>query len=374
MGAFTGQTLLQVTPQLNEGGVERATLEMSRAFTEAGGRSLVVSEGGRMDTELARHGGELIHMRVASKNPATILANAARIARLIRAEKVDLVHARSRASAWSAFWAARSVGARFVTTYHGIYSGRSRLKRLYNSVMARGEVVIANSDFTRAHVLATHAVDPDRVVTIDRGVDLAAFAEPSEARLQRMAEQWGPLDGDVFLLPGRLTPWKGQALAMEAIARVQRPCTLVLAGEGKRGFEAELRASAPAHVKLVGHVSDMAAAYTLADFVLVPSLDPEAFGRTAIEPQAMRRPVLAARHGAPADTVLDRVTGWLVEPRSVEAWARAITHACDTPKAVRAQMGAAGRRRVEEFYSIERMCRRTLAVYAGLLRRGAPEA
>ena len=373
MGALNGLTLLQVTPQLNEGGVERTTIEISRAFQAAGGRSLVVSEGGRLEPELARHGGELIRLPVASKNPLTVLRNRDRLIELIGRERVSIVHARSRASAWSAYWAARRTETTFVTTYHGIYSGTSPLKRLYNSVMARGDVVIANSDFTRAHVLATHAVDPAKVETIDRGVDLSEFTEPSGDRLEALAARWGALRGVVFLLPARLTPWKGQELAIEALRGVTHPCTLILAGEGKAAFAQHLREIAPQNVKLVGHESDMAAAYRRADFVLVPSLDPEAFGRTAVEPQALGRPVLAARHGAPADTVVDGVTGWLVEPGKVAAWTTALQRACETPEEVRRRMGDEGRRRVETCYSTERMCRKTLEVYARLAGSNRPD-
>lgn len=366
MGALSGIVVLQVTPRLNEGGVERATVEISRALRNAGAHSLVASAGGRLEPELAAHGAEFFRMPAASKNPLVIRRNAARLVELIREHNVSLVHARSRAPAWSAYWACRQTGTPFVTTYHGIYSGSSGLKKLYNSVMARGDIVIANSNFTCRHLLDAHEVDRDRVVTIERGVDLAHFADPSPERIKALAQKWGELRGVVFLLAARLTSWKGQELAIEALRRVEQPCTLILAGEGKPKFEARLRAMAPDNVKLVGHVDDMAAAYALADFVLVPSLDPEAFGRTAVEPQAMGRPVLAARHGAPADTVVHGETGWLVEPRSPDAWAAAMTQACLTPPEVRRRMGAAGRERVRRYYSIDRMCDETLDVYARL--------
>jgi glycosyltransferase involved in cell wall biosynthesis len=366
MGRFVGKTLLQVTPRLDSGGVERTTVDIAAAFVREGGRSLVASAGGRLEAELREGGSRLCRLPLASKNPLVIWRNASRLAELIRREGVDIVHARSRAPAWSALWAARRTGVPFVTTYHGIYSG-SGLKQAYNAVMARGDVVIANSRFTRNHILAAHKVDPDRVVAIDRGVDLERLDEPGENRLQVLRELWGELEGTIFLLPARLTPWKGHDLAIAAAARLTSPHTLILAGEGKPGYAEQLRRNAPANVRLVGHVSDMAAAYSLADFVLAPSLDPEAFGRTVVEPQAMRRPVLAAAHGAPADSVVDGVTGWLVAPGDVEAWARAMQRACETPTMVRVRMGAAGRARAEANYSVARMARATLDVYARCL-------
>jgi glycosyltransferase involved in cell wall biosynthesis len=368
-GRFSGVTLMQVTPRLNEGGVERATLEISHAFVEAGGRSIVASEGGRLEEQLSREDGELWRMRAASKNPLTILANAEEIARFARENGVSLLHARSRAPAWSAYRAARKLGIPFVTTYHGVYGG-SGLKRSYNAVMAKGDVVIANSDYTRLHILQTYPIDPERVVAIDRGVDLSVFSAPDPVKVEALRRAWAvSREGIVFLLPARLTRWKGQAVAIEALRRVEVPCTLVIAGEGGVAYEKELRRAAPHNVRFVGHVGDMATAYGLADVVLVPSLKPEAFGRTAVEPQAMGRPVLASATGAMTDTVDDGVTGWLVPPGDVAAWAEAMQRACLTPPDARAAMGAAGRARVEARYTASRMAAKTLDVYGRLLGR-----
>lgn len=368
MGALSGTVLLQVLPRLNEGGVERATVDISRAFVAAGGLSLVVSEGGRMEPELAAHGAELIRFPVASKNPLTIRQNLYRLADLIDGKKVDLVHARSRAPAWSAYWAAKRTGRPFVTTYHGIYSGKSRFKSIYNSVMAKGDVVIANSEFTRRHVLECYGMEPGRVVTVDRGVDLQQFVEASAEKRQALRRGWAvPAEGTIFLLAARLTGWKGHELAFEALRRVESPCTLVVVGEGKAKYEKHLRSIAPSNARFVGHITDMATAYSVADFVLVPSLDPEAFGRTAVEPQAIGRPVLAADHGALSDTVEHGETGWLVPPRNAPAWVEAMETACRTPAHVRARMGEAGKRRVRARYSLEQMAAKTLDIYASRL-------
>ena len=161
-------TLLQVTPRLDGGGVERATLDMAVAVARAGGRSLVASSGGTLEGELAAAGGELVRMPVHRRDPASMLMNAGRIAAVIRRERVSLVHVRSRAPAFSAIQAARTSDVPVVATYHGIYSARSAAKRWYNGVMTRGDLVIANSDFTRAHVLGEHAVRPDRVIVVPR--------------------------------------------------------------------------------------------------------------------------------------------------------------------------------------------------------------
>ena len=265
-------------------------------------------------------------------------------------------------------------------SYHGVYTAKSPLKRWYNAVMTRGDLVIANSGYTRDHVIAEHGVDPNLVVAIPRGVDLARFdpdAVPPE-RVARLRAAWGLTDGErrtVFLLAGRLTEWKGQALAIAALNRAchdMGDAVLVLAGDSqgrndyRQRLEAEARIGAGT-VRIVGHVADMPAAYLAADVALAPSLKPEAFGRTGVEPQAMGRPVLVADHGATAETVDDGVTGRLIAPGSMASWATALEEAASWSPERRAMMGAAGRDRVRRLFSLERMCADTLAVYARVL-------
>ncbi len=378
-----GRTILQVTPALDAGGVEQTTLDVAEAIVLAGGRALVASAGGRLEGELARRGGRLVRMPVDSKNPLTVFANAARLVRLIEAEAVDLVHVRSRAPAFSVQLAAQRTGVAMLTTYHGVYNARTALKRWYNGVMTRGDLTIANSDYTRTHVIAEHGVDPDKVVSIPRGVDLRRFdpALVPAGRVAAMREAWGIGAGEtrpVLLLAGRLTRWKGQALMIEALARLKgqgREAILVLAGDdqGRSDYTAELKAQAVAAglgdaVRFPGHVDDMPAAYLAADLVVAPSLDPEAFGRTAVEPQAMGRPVLAADHGAMTETVLNGQTGWLIPPGDADAWATALGLALDAGPERWSALGRAGRERAASLYSLDQMTARTLAVYARLLK------
>jgi glycosyltransferase involved in cell wall biosynthesis len=372
-----GFTLLQVVPRLDAGGVEQTTLDIDAAVVSAGGRSLVASAGGRMADRLK---GELVELPVDSKNPTVMVANGRALRDLIRREGVSIVHARSRAPAFSALWAAKGEGVPFVATYAGAYNARSPLKRWYNGVMTRGDAVIANSSFTREHLLAQHRVDPEKVTAIPRGIDLSRFdpaAVPAE-RVAALREAWG-VSGEtrpVALLAGRLTRWKGQALAIEAVARLGKPPVLVLAGDdqGRDDYGVELAALAETRglseeVRIVGHCDDMPAAYLASDFALAPSLDPEAFGRTAVEPQLMGRPVLAADHGGARETVVDGETGWLVAPGDVEAWARALGEAISAGPSRRAAMGEAGQARARELYSLEAMTSATLDLYLKLLAR-----
>lgn len=379
-------TLLQVVPRLDAGGVERTTVDISRAVVAAGGRSLVASAGGRLGAELAEGGGELVRLPVHSKNPLAMAASARRLARLIRAERVSLVHVRSRAPAFPALAAARRASVPTVSTYHGVYNARSALKRWYNGVMTRADQVIANSEFTRRHVLAVHRLDPARITAVPRGSDLARF-DPAAVTAERVAAAraaWGLAGEDhrpVFLLAGRLTRWKGQTLAIAAAARLKaqgrEDFRLVMVGDdqGRAAYRAELEQAVAAQgldgvVRLTGHWADMPAAWLAADLALVPSLEPEAFGRTAVEPQLMGRPVLAAAHGAPCETVVDGETGWLVPPGDAEAWARAMATALDAGPDRRERMGAAGRARARALYSVEAMVEATFAVYRRALSQG----
>lgn len=377
-------TLLQVIPDLEIGGAEQTTLDVAAAVVNAGGRSIVASQGGRMTAQLVAQGSEFTPMPVHTKNPLIAARNARALARLIRKEKVSLIHVRSRAPAFSALGAARATGIPLVATYHGVYNARSGLKRWYNSVMTRGAAVIANSEYTRSHVLAQHAVDPGKIVAIPRGIDLERFdpAAVDPARVEALREAWGVEAEDartVILLAARLTRWKGQGLMIEAAALLKEQgrddFLILMAGtdQGRAGYRAELQAAIASasledQVKLVGHGADMPAAYLLADIAAAPSLDPEAFGRTAVEPQAMGRPVLAADHGATRETVADGVTGWLVPPGDAQSWADAIAQAIDAGPQNRALMGAAAQVRARARYSVGAMCDATLAVYAQVLK------
>ncbi|CAN5328627.1 glycosyltransferase family 4 protein [soil metagenome] len=376
-------TLLQVTPELETGGAEQTTIDVANAVARAGGRAIVASKGGRMAGRVEAGGGKLTLMPVQSKNPLVMLGNAARLLDLIRKEKVSLVHVRSRAPAFSALWAAHTAGVPLVATYHGVYNARSNLKRWYNAVMTRGDVVIANSDYTRDHVIAEHGVDPARIIAIPRGVDLVRFdpAAVSADRVAALQQAWGLESNDKrikILLAGRLTRWKGQLLLVEAAARLKARGTknflIILAGDaqGRDNYKAEIEAAIARgglqkQVRLVGHCDDMPAAYLACDIAAAPSLDPEAFGRTAVEPQVMGKPVVAADHGAARETVVPGQTGWLVAPDDAPAWATALGEAVNATEGRREAIGRAGQERARRLYSVETMCTATLKVYADVL-------
>jgi glycosyltransferase involved in cell wall biosynthesis len=380
--------VLQVVPRLDTGGAERSTIEIAAALAQEGFAPLVASEGGRMLPELAQAGGEWVALPADSKAPHTLLANALRLRGLIRARNIKLIHARSRAPAWSSLWAARMTKIPFVTTYHGSYTARSAAKRFYNSVMARGDAVIANSQWTAAHIRAQYAFTPKRLVAIPRGIDLSHFdpANVAPERVEELRNLWGVHAGEtVILLPGRLTRWKGQEILIAAMALLAKENAVqgvraVLAGDaqGRAAYEGELRGAIATaglrdHVTIAGHVSDMPAAYLAADIVVSASTQEEAFGRVAAEAGAMGRPVVATNHGGACETVVSGSTGLLVAPGDSRQLADALRNLMAAGGEERAAMGLRGRAHIARNYTVERMCADTIALYRELLQIRLPQ-
>ncbi len=386
---LSGKTILQVIPALDAGGAERAVVDMADAITRAGGTALVASEGGRLEDELSDVCGELIELPVARKNPVTLFQNKTRIEQLIDGRGIDLVHARSRAPAWSALWAAEKTRTPFVTTYHGAYSGNGFWpKKFYNSVMARGDLIIANSGWTGAHVRDTHEIDNDRIVVIPRGVNFAEFNPDlvDERRVKLLRRHWGVGDDNnriLALLPARLTRWKGQLLALEALRELSEEergeLVLVMIGDsqGRKSFVREIEKTIAQYglvecTRVAGHCRDMPAALKAADMVLVPSLKPEAFGRVAAEAAAMGRPVIAANHGGARETVIDGETGAMFEPGSANSLAACIRSLVSIGPVARGGMGQIGRQHVLQSFSRDRLQVATLSVYSALIAQGKP--
>jgi glycosyltransferase involved in cell wall biosynthesis len=350
----------------------------------------VATAGGRLASEIENAGGEIVLAPVDSKNPAVMMANGAKLTKLINDERIDLIHARSRAPAWSALRAARRTGIPFVTTYHGAYSGGGPVKRLYNSSMLRADRIIANSRFTADRILELNAGTKDRLRVIPRGVDTDLFdpQKVSDDRINHASAGWGLGENPGFkiLLPARLTPWKGHETAIEAIHSLKQRSehkdatgqdtglTLVFCGgaQGRRDYERRLRAmiderGVRAMVHMVGECADMPAAYAWADVVLAPSTRPEAFGRVVVEAGAMGKPVIATDHGGARETVIDGETGILVEPGNAEALGLAIDTLRAQPAEARMRIGEIARARASSVYSSAAMCDATLGVYRELL-------
>jgi glycosyltransferase involved in cell wall biosynthesis len=370
--------VLQVLPRLVSGGTERGAVDMAGALAAAGGTGLVASEGGPMEHELKRVGGAHIKLPLASKNPFVMYRNVDRLVNVIRTYDVDIVHARSRAPAWSAWFAAKRTGAHFVTTFHGSYNFSNGIKRRYNAIMAMGERVIANSEFIAQHIRANYKVDPARIRVIRRGIDLSRFDPDrvSAERVIQLATRWRLPDGvPIIMLPGRLTRWKGQVDLIEALTRLKDLeflCVLVGGDQGRSAYRAELERRIARHglesrVFLPGQCDDMPAAYMLADVVVCASTDPEAFGRVVSEAQAMGCPVVASNHGGVPEQVLDGHTAFLFPPRDRDALAGAVRRALTLKAPEREILSLAARNHARANFSKEKMCNATLALYREIL-------
>ncbi|MCE2509671.1 MAG: glycosyltransferase family 4 protein [Alphaproteobacteria bacterium] len=370
--------VLQVLPALVAGGVERGTVEIAAALRDAGWTPLVASAGGPMQHEVERAGATHFTLPLDSKNPLVMYRNVARLAALIEAHGIDILHARSRAPAWSAFYAAKRAHCHFVTTFHGTYSAHNWAKRHYNAVMTKGERVIAISEFIAGHMRRIYGVEPGKLRVIPRGVKLDVFdpARVSPERIIQLSRQWQLRDdAPVILLPGRLTRWKGQRVLIEALAALGRKdvqCRLAGSDQGRTSYRKELeqlivKRGLSDIIKITDNCKDMPAAYMLADVVVSASTDPEAFGRVVAEAQAMGRPVVATDHGAAQETVLPGETGWLSPPGDAKKLAEALAWALGFEPKARDRLAARAREHIVQHYSNKAMCKATLNVYREVL-------
>lgn len=372
------RTVLQLLPALHVGGVERGTVDVALALRAAGWRAVVASSGGPLVAELERAGAVHVTLPLDSKNPFTIRRNSKRLVEIIDRYDVDIVHARSRAPAWAGWLAARATGRHFMTTFHGTHSHGNWAKRRYNAIMGRGERVIAISHFIAEHAYAVYGVAPERIRIVPRGIDFRRFDPMAVTgeRMIRVAGQWRVPDGvPIVMLPGRFSRWKGHEVLIDAIARLEGRdlvCVLVGATEDRDGYRAELEQRILAkglggRVQMAPDCRDMPAAYMLADVVVVPSTEPEAFGRVPVEAQAMGRPVIATDHGGARETVVPGETGLLVPPGDPAALAAAIADALDLSMDERQALGRRAIAHVRASFDMNRMCAETIAVYSEVL-------
>jgi len=371
-------TVLQMLPGLDGGGVEQGTLEMGAWLVAHGHRALVVSQGGQMVADLTHAGIEHVRQQfIGEKSPRALLHFAA-LRRLIRASHVDVLHLRSRLPAWVGYWVWKSLAPRhrpaLITTFHGFYSINP-----YSAIMTRGQRVIAVSRTIARHVQTVYGISPRRIRTIYRGVDHQRF-HPNQAwgdRLSQARHSWklpAPCP-PIILMPGRLTRLKGHLFFLESLAgMLDQPWIAVCTGyiDDKSAHTRAVRQAIERlklsdRVRMTGHWSDMPAAMQLADVVVCPSLQPESFGRVAVEAQSMGRPVIATAHGGSLETILNGRTGFLVKPGQVDQLCAVMQRALADAD-WRRRSAAAGRQWVGRRFSTETMCRQTVGVYRELLR------
>ena len=370
--------IMQILPSLNSGGVEQGVIDINKAIVKAGGISIVVSSGGKRVPEITRDGGKHIELPVHSKNIFTMIANIRRLRKIIRNNHVDVVHACSRAPAWSAKAAVRRTNAKYLTSCHIPLKNNFPFKKWYNSSITKGELVITVSNFLSELLENEYHVDPEKLRAIHRGVDLSRYNPSlvSQDRVAMLANQWRvPDDSLVVFLPGRITRIKGHMFVVDALEKLGRKdvfCAFAGKIKGKESYAAELEKyikdkNLGSQIRLVGTCNDMPSAYTLSSVTLMPTLAPEGFGRIAIEAQAMGRPIIATNHGGACESITHGKTGWLVELDDVDGFAKALEETLSLTEKERKAFAEKSIKHVAENFNNEKMCNSVLDVYAELM-------
>lgn len=372
--------ILQVLPSLKSGGVERGTLEISDAIISAGYKSFVCSAGGQLVKSLEDHGAKHIALPVDSKNPLIMIYNVLKLKKIIEDNDISVIHARSRAPAWSCYFAAKLAGIPFVTTFHGTYNIQNAIKLWYNSIMLKGDAVIAVSNYIKKHIETRYHFFSENLHVIHRGADLKYFNPKlvNAARVLKIREAMDLAESHqskVIILPARFARWKGHKFLIEALNNIKKldfKCFLVgdLSND-LSGYVREIKLLIKEHkledkVFLKDLISDMPALYSISDIVVSASQEPEAFGRTISEAQAMKCIVITTNLGAPQEMVEDGVNGFVASYKNSAELADAIKKALNLDEKTKASILEAAQKKVIKDYSVEKMSASTLQIYEDL--------
>ena len=371
-------SVMQVLPHLNSGGLVSGAVEVAKELFDNNYKSVVVSSGGYKENELLRYNSILEKLPVHSKNIFSILLNKKRIIYLAIKHNISLIHARSRAPAWSAYWAAKELNLPFVTTFHGTYGTKGLLKKKYNSIMLKGNAIIAISKFIKKHIEDEYNIKKN-IYVIPRGVNINLFSpkKVSSARLINAAKKINIEGNDkIVLLPGRLTNWKGHKLAIQAISKLKiKNFKLVLIGDvqGRVKYKNELVRLASSlnignKVIFIDHTRDLPSYLLLADLVLSCSTKPEAFGRTILEAQAMGRPVIAFNHGGSIELIEDNQNGTLCNVSDINDLAKSIEKNLHLSSYKRKVLSKNSISNVNKKYLTDFMSEKTLKLYKNLIK------
>ncbi len=374
-------TILQVVPALFSGGVERGTIEVAKMLKKIGYNTVVVSSGGPLVEELVAAAVPHIYMNSATNNPFIIWKNARILSEIVREYNVDIVHARSRAPAWSCYIAAKATDVKLLTTFHGIYNISNFFKHFYNSVMVKGEKVIAVSNFVKQHILANYKIIEDQIIVIRRGVDYHYFDPQNltKEKLLKYKKKYGVFNNTpIILLPSRMTNWKGHLTLVEALGKLKHLdfyCLIVGDLSKHPNFTNRVKSlinslKLQSKIQIFGNETDMFNLYGISDIVLSTSIEPEAFGRTITEGQSMEKLVIATNIGGAIETILDKQTGFHVEPNDAIDLAEKITHCLSILKDNgNKKIQQAARKAVIDSFSLDLMLNKTLDLYNDMLKK-----
>ena len=379
--------VLQVIPKLGFGGAETGCYDLAHFLSEQNCKSFLITSGGQLLKYVRRDKVKVIRLPVHSKNLIIIFFNFIIIFFLLWIYKIDIVHARSRAPAWSCLWACFFSGKKFVTTFHGTYNFSSKLKQFYNSVMVRSKLIIGGSNFIFSHINVNYQkylnLKKQKLMVIFRGINLEFFNEKntSEKKVNALLSSW-KIDKKKFilLLPGRLTRWKGQEIFIESLNLLTEDydnenfhAVILGSDQGRDVYSKKLsllveRYRLGRKITFIENCKEMPLAFKLADLVVSSSIEPEAFGRVAVEAQAMKRPIVASDIGGSRETVLNGKSGLLYKYNDPKELAKVINKIMKMDKQSLNLMGELGRKNVEKKYNVDQMCQTTFTEYKKLLK------
>ncbi len=377
--------VLQVIPKLGYGGAETGCYDIAHYLPENGCESFIVTSGGELTKFVDKKKVKLIKLPVHSKNPLLILINTIFLIGIILFFKISIVHARSRAPAWSCLFATKVTNRKFVTTFHGTYNFNGKLKKFYNSVMVRSDLIIAGSNFIFSHIKQNYSelITPKKkFLVIFRGINVDYF--DSSTKLEKdeknLLQEWNINDEKkIILMPGRLTSWKGQELFIEAINLVKielgyEAFHAVILGndQGRDLYKKKLIRLTEQHrltnqIKFIDHCKDMALAYKISDLIISASIEPEAFGRVAVEAQSMQKLIIASNIGGSNETIIDEKTGFLFKSGDAESLSKKIIRGLTMDETSINLMGKEGRSNIIKKFNVEKMCFSTYSEYKRLL-------
>ncbi|MDB9746681.1 glycosyltransferase family 4 protein [Candidatus Pelagibacter sp.] len=377
--------VLQVIPKLGYGGAETGCFDVAHYLPENNCKSFIVTSGGDLVKFVNKEKVKLIKLPVHSKNPLIILFNSIALVFIIFFYDISIVHARSRAPAWSCFLATKITGRKFVTTFHGTYNFSSRIKRVYNSVMVKSNLIIAGSNFIFSHIkdcYSDYLNNKNKLLVIFRGINVDYFdpTTKTEAEENKLLKSWKIEENKkIILLPGRLTSWKGQELFLEAINLVniqlgyQAFYAIILGSDqGRNLYKKKLIRLSEQYrltkqVKFLGHCEDMALAYKVSNIIVSSSIEPEAFGRVAAEAQSMEKIIIASNIGGSNETIVDGKTGYLFESGNSKSLSEKILKVLNLEDATLKTFGIEGRKNIITKFNVEKMCFSTYSEYKKLI-------
>jgi len=377
--------VLQVIPKLGYGGAETGCYDLAHYLPENNCFSYIVTSGGELLKFVDQKKVKLIKLPVHSKNPILMLFNSIALIFIILFHNISIVHARSRAPAWSCLLATKITRRKFVTTFHGTYSFKNSIKKFYNSVMVRSNLTIAGSNFIFSHIKDNYSKYLNfkkKFLVIFRGINVDYF-DPSttlEIEEDNLRLNWGvPIDKKLILMPGRLTSWKGQDIFIEALNLVNKElghqsfyAVILGSDQGRDIYTKKIKRLAEQHrltsqLKFVEHCKNMPLAYKLSDLVISASIKPEAFGRVAVEAQSMEKPIIASNIGGSNETIVNNETGFLFKSGDPESLSKKIIEALNLDQSRLKSMGIEGRKNIIKKFNVEKMCFSTYSEYKKLL-------